>query len=231
MANTLKPLKPVSLRQKAQEAIRDAIFNGKFQPGSPLRELQLARDLHVSQSTVREALLQLEHTGLVVRVENKQTVVTSLSREEVAERIAIRVQLESMAAIIAARKMGEREFAALDQRLARIAAAIARNAHFEVAQADLDFHRFIWQQSGNETLFRVLDHLTAPLFAFVSLLRAAGLHDLKQAVLGHEPIVAALRSGDEQVIRQALQRHVETSYGEFLNSGVKDIQAIAQAAK
>ena len=67
----LTPIRAGSLRQQVQERVFEAILAGHFLPGDPLRELDLARDLRVSQATVREALLRLESTGLVVRVPNK----------------------------------------------------------------------------------------------------------------------------------------------------------------
>jgi len=105
------------LRDQVKDAVRDAIFQGRFQPGDPLRELGLARDLRVSQATVREALLQLEQTGLVVRVPNKQTIVTQLSQQDLKERIIIRILLEEAAAVEAARRIGPKELEELERRL------------------------------------------------------------------------------------------------------------------
>ena len=59
-------------------------------PGDPLRELHLARELGVSQATVREGLVQLERLGLVVRTPNIGTHVTKLSRQEIEERVELR---------------------------------------------------------------------------------------------------------------------------------------------
>jgi DNA-binding GntR family transcriptional regulator len=74
----LSPVRADSLRQQAFEILRDAIFVGKIQPGDILRELQLARNMGVSQSTLREALSQLEHVGPVIRQPNRATTVAKL---------------------------------------------------------------------------------------------------------------------------------------------------------
>ncbi|MPY87454.1 MAG: GntR family transcriptional regulator [Luteitalea sp.] len=63
-AAPLQPVKAGSLSRQVFEALRTAIFAGRFSPGDSLRELYLARDLNVSQATVREALAQLEQDGL-----------------------------------------------------------------------------------------------------------------------------------------------------------------------
>ncbi len=56
------------------------------------------------------------------------------------------------------------------------------------AQADLEFHRYVWQCSGNETLCSLLEQVTAPLFAFISVLRSHDLHKLHH--VGGEPYSA-----------------------------------------
>src|SRR5690349_1209969 len=100
----LEPIRGGSLGGLVIDAIRDAIYNGRFQPGEPVRELALAHELRVSQTTVREALLQLEHDGLVVREANRGTRVTTLSESEIRERVEVRIVLETTAALDAARR-------------------------------------------------------------------------------------------------------------------------------
>src|ERR1700732_3057834 len=69
-----QPVRTDSLASQAFTIIKDAIFTGQFQPGQLLRELHLARMLNVSQATIREALVQLEQVGLVVREQNRHTM-------------------------------------------------------------------------------------------------------------------------------------------------------------
>jgi DNA-binding GntR family transcriptional regulator len=212
LAQPLQPVKTGSLSGRVLETLRAAIFSGQLQPGDPLRELHLARDLRVSQATVREALVQLEQVGLVVRVPNIGTYVTKLSKREIAERIELRMLLEERAMTGAAPQMGDQQFAVLDRRLEALTDAIVRNAYFEEAQADLEFHRYIWECSGNRTLYRTLDQLAVPLFAFVSIVRGASRQALKDVVQSHEGIVEALRRRDPALIREALRQHFEYGF-------------------
>jgi DNA-binding GntR family transcriptional regulator len=209
-ATLLKPVKTASLSTRVFETLRDAIFSGRLKAGDPLRELHLAHDLNVSQATVREALVQLEQLGLVVRTPNIGTHVTRLTREEVAERIELRIVLEERAMIQAAPRFAAPELAELERRLQRITEATSRDAYFEEAQADLAFHRYIWEQTGNRTLYRTLDQIAVPLFAFVSILRGANRQSLKDVVQSHEGIVEALRQPSRRRIRQALRQHFES---------------------
>jgi DNA-binding GntR family transcriptional regulator len=212
----LEPIQRGSRGTLVSDAVRAAIYSGRFQPGEAIREMQLARELRVSQTTVREALLQLEHAGLVVREANRGTRVTSLSEQEIQERIAIRLMLETSAAAEAARRITPAQVADLESCMSQIASAVKRNDYYEAAQADLAFHRAIWRASGNQMLLRLLDQVTAPLFAFVSMRQSNDVTDLRRKVRSHEPIFDALRSGRTAAARKALREHLTSSYGQFL---------------
>jgi DNA-binding GntR family transcriptional regulator len=201
--------------------IRDGIFGGEFPPGASLRELALARTFGVSQATVREALHRLEHIGLVSRVPNVGTTVTRLSPKDVAERVGLRCMLETMAAKQAAERMSESDFEKLERRLQALGEAIAANRYYEAAQADLEFHRFVWKCSGNETLCHILELVTVPLFAFVSIMRSQGLQQLTTVVAEHSPLLEALRSRDPDQIQAAFERGAVSFYEPFQYDGAE----------
>ncbi|HWB95114.1 MAG TPA: GntR family transcriptional regulator [Bryobacteraceae bacterium] len=196
--------------------LREEIFNGRRLPGSDLRELTIARDLNVSQATVREAHYRLEHAGLVTRKPHVGTTVTRLSPKDLRERVALRAILECLAAEAAAPRMSEADFEELDRRLKVLSAGIETDNYYETAQADLDFHRYIWKCSGNETLCLLLELVTVPLFAFISIMRSHGLQRLTTVVASHTPLVAALRSRDSGQIRGAFEKGATSSYESFL---------------
>src|SRR3954453_3866906 len=110
--------------------IREAIFQGRFPPGAPLRELTLARELSVSQATVREALQRLEHAGLVTRKPNIGATVTRLSPKDVRERVELRSLLEVKAAQAAALRMGNTQFEELERRLKALDTAVEANRYY-----------------------------------------------------------------------------------------------------
>jgi DNA-binding GntR family transcriptional regulator len=224
----LDPVRSTTLKVRVVSAIRDAIFEGQFAPGDALRELHLARELNVSQPTVREALLELEKQGLVVRTPNIGTVVTNLSSDEVREQIEVRLLLEKVAAVKAAERMTTADFRELERRVAALTSAVAANAYYEAAQADLEFHRHIWACAGNRALARALDQIVAPLFAFVSILRSAGSQDLVRVMSSHAAIIEALRQRDRTRIEKIIGQHGQSSYQEFLKSGAGDCRSFVQ---
>jgi DNA-binding GntR family transcriptional regulator len=208
--------------------IREGIFQGRFAPGTPLRELSLAREMNVSQATIREALHRLEHAGLVTRRPNIGTTVTRLSPKDIRERVGLRSVLEISAATLAGGRMTDADFVELERRLAVLGQAIAADNYYEAAQADLEFHRYIWERSGNEMLYRLLELVTVPLFAFISILRSQGLQKLTAVVEAHSPLVEALRNREPEQIRAAFQKGATSSYEAFIGegSGERDIAQV-----
>ncbi len=213
--------------EKVRTHLLQAIFSGKYPPGSPLRETGLARELGVSQATVREALQRLEHSGLVTRTVNIGSAVTRLSPADVQERMELRSLLEVRAAKAAAERIGPAEMAELERRLAVFSGFMNSDAYFESAQADLDFHRYIWQCSGNQTLYKLLDQLTVPLLAFASIVLSYGGEHLADVVHAHQPLVDAIRLKDGERIEDAFRTGAESFYQEYLGNGSRLRNAMA----
>jgi DNA-binding GntR family transcriptional regulator len=226
MRAELRPIKNRAMSDDIFETLKDAIFAGRLRPGDPLREMHTARELGVSQATMRDALVKLERFGLVVRVPNKETIVTRHPSREIRERIVLRAVLEELAFLEAARRMTEEDFQALTEKLERITKSFRRKQYFEAAQFDLDFHRFVWTRSGNELLYEMLDRLTMPLFAFISVLRSTGTKLLPDAVAPHEDLLAALKSKKPARIKKIIREHVVGSYAGFLKSGAESLEVI-----
>ena len=100
---TLDNYKP--LRDIVFENIREAIMEGTLRPGERLMEIQLAEQLGVSRTPVREAIRKLELEGLVVMLPRKGAYVASISKKDLVEILELRVGLEGLAAFYAAERI------------------------------------------------------------------------------------------------------------------------------
>lgn len=223
-----QPIRSNSLAQQTFSILKEAIFAGKFQPGDALRELPIARMLRVSQATVREALNLLEQAGLVVRGNSRRTTVTSFTKEEVRDRLSMRVALEELAFVKAGERMDEDGAAELDKLCAQITDAIQKDNCLKMTLADMRFHQAVWDLAESPVMAKMLVQLTTPLFAFMSVLHANGLHSLGGGK-PHEVLVEALRSRRPAVIRAAIRNHIEGSYQDFLDSSAPSLDALVQS--
>jgi DNA-binding GntR family transcriptional regulator len=156
------------LWRSVADRLRHEIFTGKQAPGERLVETRIARELGVAQSSVREALNQLENEGLVTRVANTGAFVTSLSESESDQIYILRAELEALAVELVGQRNRKEDIQKLNDLLAGCEALEAANDPdpLDVALADLQFHLGLWALSGNEFLRSVLSRLVIPLFAF-----------------------------------------------------------------
>lgn len=204
----LLPLRSLSKSREVFERLRDAIWSGDLAPGTPIRESHLAKQLNVSQVPVREALLQLEHLGLVVRVPDRGTTVTKLTRTEILQMMEVRRHLEELAFQLAAPRITKEAEAILRRHLTRMQDLVLKKDHFGVAEEDFGFHRTVWKASGNDVLEKTLERLCIAVYAFVSLKRHAAGETMKSAVRSHKLLLDALLSGDPEHIRARVIEHL-----------------------
>jgi len=224
------PVRSEPLATQVYDILKEAIFSGQLQPGEVLSELNVARKLEVSQATVREALVRLEQSGLVLRSRNRRTSVSNFTAEEVRDRLSMRIVLEQLAAVKAAERMTDADFAVAESHAADIVRAVASGSYTEATLADVRFHHFIWKKCDSEVIYRTLDHLTTPLFVFIGVLHASVMADLR-ATKPHERIVAALRSRDPECINFEIRWHIEDSYRTFLESGAPSLDALVGSTR
>jgi DNA-binding GntR family transcriptional regulator len=211
MATMARALNPVRSTSKAQEvflSLRSAILAGDLKPGDPLKEAHLAQQLHVSQVPIREALLQLEHLGLVVRVPDKGTTVTKLTRAEMLDLLAVRTHLEDLAFRLAAANLDKPALKKLREALTTLEKKISQNDYYGSAEADLRFHETVWNLSGNRVLMEELGRLCTSWLAFVSLHRHMTKESLRQSAGNHRALIDVLEDGDSAAISRAIREHL-----------------------
>jgi DNA-binding GntR family transcriptional regulator len=201
-------LKLQSAPEAAAQAIRDAIMAGQLKPGDRIVEQQWASLLGIGQPTLREALKELEFQGMVSKISNRGTYVTKLLAEDYRKLLEVRLPLEVLAIERAALQMDEAsaaELTALVKKLVQSAEASDMPAFHD---ADVAFHRRIWDMAGNEYLRLCLETVCLRLFVFSTLGRGARLKQENHAAAEqHKGILAGLLSGNAATARQAFLNH------------------------
>jgi DNA-binding GntR family transcriptional regulator len=193
------------------ESIRNMIVAGDLQPGDRIVESRIARQIGVGQPTVREALVALEHQGLVVRKANQGCVVTSLTRTEIRQLIRIRAELETLAVELAVESAPDLE---IEKLLALTASMKDAAFHKDTQQfftLDLRFHDSLWKLSGNSFLPRLLEQTLAPLLAFLYIrnLRRNLEIDLMESAEAHVEVAKAIMSRDKDTARRVTQQKLQ----------------------
>ncbi|MDQ1012841.1 DNA-binding GntR family transcriptional regulator [Streptomyces sp. V4I23] len=221
-----RPRTPVvprrALRDGVYDAILEKLLDGSAPPGSSLGIDPLARELEVSPTPVREALVQLEHTGLVTRTALKgYRVAPPLSPGQLAELMDMRCILETAAVeralphaddLVPELQAAHARHVLAAHRVRKLRGAEGRPADFadlrDYFTADWEFHLTIIRAAGN----RFLTQSVESLGAHVHRLRQTADHgtmDLEQAVGEHAAILAAFASGDPEQPVAAMRDHLE----------------------
>jgi DNA-binding GntR family transcriptional regulator len=186
-------LQRMVLKDRVSELIKDAILSGKLEAGDRIVEMKLAADLGVGTTAVREALFELEAQGFVTRVTNKGTFVTQLSKEDVAQILTVRRELEGLAVQLLEQRATEENIAFLRRIVEEMKEFALKNDLQGFYRADLEFHRTIWELSGNRHLAKALDISVVPLFAFFIMKNPSdSVSQLLDSVNWHARVVEAI---------------------------------------
>lgn len=205
MKTTFSRLKPSTLSTQIGQSIQEAIMRGALKPGERINVRKLALQFRVSHIPVREALKRLEATGVIASEPNKGALVPELSIEDVKKIIEIRKALEGLAAYLAAQRINPQTSRKLQSLVKRMRTAAKAKDLFKLFDADNQFHRTLWELSGNPFLIKTLSALLLPYFGFVA---GKGYHahrqDLTYVPQVHQEILDAVSSGDSDRARDAI---------------------------
>jgi DNA-binding GntR family transcriptional regulator len=200
---------PSTLKHYLVERLRNTILSGKYRPGDRLNESMIARELDISRVPVREALFQLQESGLVTNHKHRGMFVTNLSEEDTQRINSVRLILETEAMKLARAHMTEEIAAALTALVNKMESWDGETA--EAAKLDLSFHRTIWEASGNPHLVKTLESLVTVLFAYKTLETSS--YEMRLWRLNHHrALLDVLLSPKEQDITGALLMHLRMAY-------------------
>ena len=201
-----------TLADRVYQVLRERILQGAYQPGQKLNLAQLARDLAVSNTPVREAMARLERVGLVETVPYCGPKVKRLSPAQVADVFDVRIALEELAV----RLVAQRQAPDALQGMATALAAherVCRQGDTEAAiDADRAFHDALVQASGNSVLLEMLPTLSDRTRLLLELNAPLPEERDPEAALrglqGHRRILESLQDGNCEAAAQALRREL-----------------------
>jgi DNA-binding GntR family transcriptional regulator len=191
------PIKPVTLRHRIVEIIRQAITSGDLSPGDRIVELRLAKQLGVGNTAVREALFELERAGLVTRIPNKGSFITKTTLEDAQQIFRVRKELEGLAVELALEHISTTDLDQLQGLVDAMKTAAETSDIERFYQNDLEFHRTLWRLSQNRYLASSLETIVAPLFAFFLIRTRMDYRiDLLGSAERHHQLLDTIRNRD-----------------------------------
>ncbi len=179
----------------------------------------MARQIGVGQPTVREALVALEHQGLVVRKANQGCVVTVLTRAEISQMLRVREELERLAVDLAIEIAPDAEIRKLVGLAEKMTEAAEVRDIRRYHDCDVQFHQTLWRLSGNSVLPRLLAQTLIPLLAFLFMrnLRKNARLEMTASAVAHVEIAEAILRRDKRAARLVAQQKFRLFAQEHLN--------------
>jgi DNA-binding GntR family transcriptional regulator len=204
--------------EQAYATLRRRLADGTYPPGSHLPEEELAAQLGVSRTPIREALRRLDAEGWLRVVPNQGAFATEWSIADIEEIFDLRAMLEAHAAEHAAAHPERRELEIMEEACDRAEAALPGgdlSAIETISDTNVSFHRALWEMSGQARCRTILHSLAVPPMMLRNFRNfdAAGL---RRSLDQHREMIAAISAGNAAWAGAVMRAHVEAGRAVFV---------------
>lgn len=211
----------------ATEAIREAILDGSLAPGSRLKEEELARELGISRTPIREALLVLQSDGLIETAPNRGATVRRYAPADLDELYQLRAVLEGHAARVAAERIGPAEIELLLESCSRFD-GLRESGDIKALVAENQlFHETILGATGSDRLIQMVRKVVELPLVYRSFLWYS---DEQRLISGHyhRQITAALEAGNTERAESIMKAHVYEARDFLVAEAAAGLPAVQQ---
>ena len=205
------------LRDVVFYTLRQAILKGELEPGERLMEMQLAEQLGVSRTPIREAIRMLEQEGLAITIPRKGAEVAKMTEKDMEDVLQIRAVLEELAVRLSCQKITAAELTELQGAMEQFVEMSRSDDIAEVASADVNFHDVLYKASDNPKLLGLLNNLREQMYRY----RVEYLKDIavrRTLADEHRSICEALRAGDETKALDYIRIHIDNQQKAIIRS-------------
>jgi len=203
----LRIRKRKSLREEVYESLRKSILHGKLNPGQHLIEEQLANQVGISRTPVREAFHKLERDELVTRLPKGGFAVREFTKEDVEEIFGIRSALESYAVYLAALHMAPDKISVLENNLKESEDALERGDSDKGVQLNTEFHDLLYKSCKSKKLVEMINTFRDYFYRY----RSALLHiqnGISSSNKDHRQMLEAMKKKNPRLAERLVRKHL-----------------------
>ena len=209
-----------TLTDQVYDRLRHGLLVGQWDPGEKITARKVCKELGVSLTPAREAMMRLVNEGALDVALNRTYSAASLTLEQYREIANIRLALEPMAAEAAAARIPEARIAQLEQLNEELVSAIREERFRDAIRVDSELHLSTYRESGQPTLCAIIDRL----WLRAGPTRNRLSHAYRKTLAGyenHKTLIAALRARDGAKAREIITHD--------LQQGTQAVMAMLQA--
>ncbi|MCC3145611.1 GntR family transcriptional regulator [Halanaerobium sp. Z-7514] len=204
------------LRKQVYNVLREAILKGELMIGEKITEMEIADELSVSRTPVREAFRMLEQEELINIIPQQGVFVAGIeTKKEIDDIFQLRAELEGLAAYLAAQNISEKQKEQLKAYTEELKDHIDHNDYRGCIKVDIAFHRIIKEASDNKWLEKFLDTLfeQATRFRRSSFSRRGRLQEFLQE---HQELGEAIIKGKPDQARESAEAHIRAAWDSII---------------
>jgi DNA-binding GntR family transcriptional regulator len=197
-----------SLREEVYDSLRKSILHGKLKAGQRLIEEQLAHQIGISRTPVREAFHKLEKDDLVIRLPKGGFAVREFTKADVEEIFGIRCALESYAAYLATIHITPDKISALEKKMEELQKALEGGDTNKVVQLNTEFHNLLYKACKSKKLADMINNYSDYFYRY----RAAfpiNEDNFKYTVDDHRSMLEAMKKKNPRVVEKLVRTHLE----------------------
>lgn len=205
------------LRKQVYKVLREAILKGELMIGEKITEMEIASELSVSRTPVREAFRMLEQEELINIIPQQGVFIAGIeTKKEIDDIFQIRVELEGLAAYLAAKNIVQAQKRLLKEYIQEIESCIENNDQRGCIRVDIAFHRIIKEAAQNKWLAKFLDTLfeQATRFRRSSFSRRGRMEEF---LAEHKELAAAIIKGEAKEARMSAEAHIQAAWNSILS--------------
>lgn len=196
----------ISQSELAYQVLLDSIISGDIEIGEKLNQEELSKQLDMSRTPVRDALIRLSNEKIISKGDNNGSYIHKIDIKDYMEFCEFRIIIEETAAYYAARSILDSQLEELKNILDRYVEAC--NKHNGDLAWDLDdrFHSLIIQASRNSYIINAYDNISIKRKIYISYMKS--IDDLQCAKKKHIAIYNAINSADENLAKDSMHSHL-----------------------
>ncbi|WP_161874074.1 GntR family transcriptional regulator [Ihubacter sp. rT4E-8] len=199
-----------SLTDEIADIVRERILKGEYKIGEKIKENQIAAELRVSRTPIREAFKQLENEGLIDYIPNRGCFAKGFTRQDIEDLYAVRKALEVLAVEWAVSRITPEQIQQLQEQIDLMEFYTTKQDGKKVLEINSDFHSVIYNAAGSRFMAQVLRSYKE----YIEQTRKALGCDqtsLKEILSEHRTILDTIRARDVEAAKTAMSNHLDGS--------------------
>jgi DNA-binding GntR family transcriptional regulator len=206
------------LTDEVAESIRQAIFDGSFEMGEHLNEVDIAERLEVSRGPVREALVQLRQEGIVTMKWHRGAHIVQFSASDVRELASLRTVLEVFALREAAASATQADVDRMRSVLTTMSRVMADQSDHGMIQLDMQFHDNLYRAAHHERLWNSWNSIRSQIMLSLLVKRHTfNEYYRDKVIVEHEELLQVVTARDPDVCERAIREHLSATYDKLVS--------------